>query len=219
MSSRRSPDNHTGTSSSSSGQPKKAQWFTLAQWAANRSSSTETSLSSTSIENEWTKNPTKRVVALQSRMQEAGDDYGQVSLKEVTTEGSSARRREGAELNRRRRDGSSSEAGPAKKTPHREHGGSSESTAPSPAAPTGEPQGSTRQGSFWSRPYLRGEHSVRPLGRVSSPTSTGGQSLRTASHPRDDSPTHAGPIDSPGPLGRQSLEASQCQGKCARFSA
>ncbi|XP_075743786.1 uncharacterized protein LOC142802697 [Rhipicephalus microplus] len=174
--------------------------------AANRSSSTETSLSSTVLKtsdqepDETRGGPSEPDARSRRRLRTSkpkrGDDGS-----------SSARRREGAELNRRRRDGSSSEAGPAKKTPHREHGGSSESTAPSPAAPTGEPQGSTRQGSFWSRPYLRGEHSVRPLGRVSSPTSTGGQSLRTASHPRDDSPTHAGPIDSPGPLGRQSLEA------------
>ncbi|KAH8034241.1 hypothetical protein HPB51_021954 [Rhipicephalus microplus] len=207
MSSRRSPDNHSGTSSSSSGQPKKAQWFTLAQWAANRSSSTETSLSSTILKtsdqepDETRGGPSEPDARSRRRLRTSKPKRGD--------DGSfSARRRESAELNRRRGDGSSSEAGPAKKTPHREHGGSSESTAPSPAAPTGEPQGSTRQGSFWSRPYLRGEHGMRPLGRVSSPASTGGQSFRTASHPPDDSPMHAGPIDSPGPSGRQSLEAA-----------
>lgn len=206
MSSRRSPDNHSGTSSSSSGQPKKAQWFTLARWAGNRSSSTETSLSSTILKtsdqepDETRGGPSEPDARSRRRLRTSKPKRGD--------DGSfSARRRESAQLNRRRGDGSS-EAGPAKKTPHREHGGSSESTAPSPAAPTGEPQGSTRQGSFWSRPYLRGEHGMRPLGRVSSPASTGGQSFRTASHPRDDSPMHAGPIDSPGPSGRQSLEAA-----------
>ncbi|KAL1485167.1 hypothetical protein MTO96_032146 [Rhipicephalus appendiculatus] len=74
--------------------------------------------------------------------------------------------------------------------------------------PPADPRRSTGQGSFWSRPYLRGEHSMRPLGRVSSPASTGGHSFRTASHTRDDSSRHAGPVDSPGSSGRQSLEAA-----------
>lgn len=207
MASRRPPDNQTSRSSTSFGQPKKAQWYTLAQWAANRSpATTEASLSSTILKTSAEDSDVTRSVPSepessrrqisQTRRPRKGDDSS-----------SSLRRRESAEVNQRREESSSS-ATPPPKTPRHEHGQAPEPPPPSPATPTGDPRGPAVQGSFWSRPYLRGEHSTRPLGRVSSPASMGGQSFRTLSHTRDDSSRHAGPVDSPGPSGRQSFQAA-----------
>ncbi|KAH7956788.1 hypothetical protein HPB52_012761 [Rhipicephalus sanguineus] len=203
MASRRPPDNQTSRSSTSFGQPKKAQWYTLAQWAANRSSATtEASLSSTILKTSAEDSDVTRSVPSepessrrqisQTRRPSKGDDTS-----------SSLRRRESAEVNQRREESSSSVT-PPPKTPRHEHGQAPEPPPPSPATPTGDPRGPVVQGSFWSRPYLRGEHSTRPLGRVSSPASMGGQSFRT----RDDSSRHSGPMDSPGPSGRQSFQAA-----------
>lgn len=203
MASRRSSDNNTSRSTASSGQPKKAQWYTLAQWAAKRSSSTESSLSSTILKTSDkdaddtrggpSEPESRRRRRSQTRRPRKGDEVSSI-LKP----------RERAEVNRQGEDSSSSVTPPPKKTPRHKRGQSPKTSPPSPATSTSDPRGPAVQGSFWSRPYLRGG----PIGRVSSPTSTRGQSFWTASYPRDGSSRHAGPVDSPGPSGRQSFQAA-----------
>lgn len=201
MASRRPSDNHTSRSSASSRQPKKAQWHTLARWAAKRSSSMEASASSTTLKTSdqdtddtragLSEPESSRRRRSQTRRPRKGDEAS-----------SSMRRRESAEVNRRRENSTSSGIPPPKNTPLHEHGQSPETSPASLATATGDTRGPTVQGSFWSRPYLRGE-----------PVFPGGQSFRTASDLRYDSSRHAGPVDTLGPSGRQSFQSAPYLGE------